>query len=200
MGMSAMHGQFDLLREVALRERIAWGPRIAELGNQIVRFPSGALPAKEIFEAFGAVQHVSFDINGKDGALPHDLSEPLPEVFFNRFDIVTNFGTSEHVEASQYWCWRNIHELCKLGGLMLHAIPCIGHWPNHGHWHYSAVRINRLAQRCGWLPIVRDHHSYTHIDGRNQDSLLLCFRKQAAPFVSEEEFQQIMFPEGEPHY
>ena len=66
---------------------------------------------KAFFEARG-FRHVSVDINGSDGALRKDLTEPLG---LGTFDMVSNIGTTEHVSegdyAGQVACWRNISAL-----------------------------------------------------------------------------------------
>src|SRR5579871_1806814 len=74
------------------------GKRMLEFGDQIIA--SGIFPktAKKYFERRG-VAHTSFDLNGKRGSIQVDLGEPFhnPE-WLDAFDIVTNAGTSEHVE------------------------------------------------------------------------------------------------------
>ena len=55
-------------------------------------------PARSILRNPG-VQHTSFDLNAKHGALPVDLAQPIGDPrWLGVFDIVTNSGTSEHVE------------------------------------------------------------------------------------------------------
>jgi hypothetical protein len=203
MGISRLHGQAQLLQDVIRQERIVLsGLRMAELGNQYFREDvlGCEVSAKKVFEAMG-VEHVSFDLNGQDGAFTIDLSRYLP--VFTPYDIVTNFGTSEHVKDSQYQCWDNIHNLCKAGGWMLHAIPEIGSWPEHGKWHYDLERLARLAAICTYHISLANHAEYTHPDGRKQNSLLLCFRKPTSCkslFPSELEFTALMFPPGKPHF
>jgi len=203
MGISTTHGQLQFFNDVCRQEQIVLaGLRMAELGNQQLRAAilGNEFPTKRLFKALGA-HHVSFDINGQDGALPLDLSQPLPTKYHAAFDLVTNFGTSEHIEASQYWCWRNVHDLCRPNGWMMHTIPEIGSWPRHGKWHYAMDRCLRLARNCFYDVPINRRHEYTHHDGRRQDSLMLCFRKcLRVGFPTETTFQNIMFPEGEPHY
>jgi hypothetical protein len=126
-----------------------------ELGNQtfqdrdlIVKLN---LPrtVKEYWEGRG-VQHTSIDLNGEDGALVLDLSSPLPEKFYNAFDIVTNGGTSEHVE-SQFECWRNIHKCLKVNGFLLSASP-EKHKYNEKHcaWFCDMNFFEVFAERLGY--------------------------------------------------
>ena len=201
MGLAYLHGQLQLLQDACRREQIVFsGLCIAELGNQFFRESvlGAEVSAKKVFEALGAA-HTGFDINGRDGAVAVDLSRPLtPDC--RGFGLVTNFGTSEHVEQSQYWCWRNIHNLCVSTGWMLHTIPEVGSWPRHGKWHYALPRLLTLAVACQYDVVIARRHEYTHHDGRVQNSVLLCFRKQYGTFPDEVTFQRIMFPEGEEWY
>ena len=94
------------------------------------------LPAKMYFSSIG-INHTSIDTNGKDGALPLNLADPTTSKKYNNFDILTNFGTSEHV-YDQYECWKNIHNFIKTGGVFCHAVPATGYWYRHGScyaWH-----------------------------------------------------------------
>jgi hypothetical protein len=94
------------------------GLRMLELGDQTIGADS--IPdttGKTYFENRG-VQHTSFDLNAKHGALPVDLAQLIDDPqWLDAFDIVTNSGTSEHVEPleAQYYCFKNIHDCLKVG-------------------------------------------------------------------------------------
>jgi hypothetical protein len=89
------------------------------------------------------IEHVSIDTSGADGAEPLDLSKPITGIA--PADIVTNFGTSEHVGASgQEQCFTNILALCKPGGIMLHAVPREGHWKGHSDVTYQADTFEKI--------------------------------------------------------
>jgi SAM-dependent methyltransferase len=70
----------------------------------------------------------SLDMNGENGSLQVDLSNELPVM--QTYDLITNFGTTEHV-SNQYKCWKNVHALLKDGGLVISEIPEIGAWKGH---------------------------------------------------------------------
>jgi len=97
-----------------------------ELGNK--RNPDGVW--KAACQSLG-IAHTSVDWNGLDGALKLDLRKPLN---LGRFDMVTNFGTSEHV-SEQEPCWRNMHEAVRVGGWLLGLTPYPGDWSWHGEWY-----------------------------------------------------------------
>jgi hypothetical protein len=54
-------------------------------------------------------------------------------------DIITNYGTIEHVEKEkgQYNCWVNTHNMLKINGLIIHALPISGSWEGHCRWYYT---------------------------------------------------------------
>ena len=56
-----------------------------ELGNQMVKLDGERVVGKKYFGNMG-FKHVSFDINGKNGAIPIDLSKPIvrKEYFNNK--------------------------------------------------------------------------------------------------------------------
>jgi len=119
-----------------------------ELGNQKVKLSGNRQIAKSYFEKLG-FKHTSFDINGKDGALPIDLSKTIEnKEFHNKFDVVTNSGTSEHVEPydGQYECFRNMHLCNKVGGIMIHIVPEDGSFPNHCPYYYTIEFFEKLAK------------------------------------------------------
>jgi SAM-dependent methyltransferase len=83
----------------------------------------------------------AIDLNGTESAWRHDLNKPLP--LTETFDVVTNFGTSEHV-FDQAQLFRSIHALTRPGGLMLHAVPHQG-GPDHGFYNYHPTFFHDLA-------------------------------------------------------
>lgn len=103
---------------------------------------------KHWFQTLGW-KHVSVDINGEDGALPLDLTQDQD---LGRFDVVTNFGTTEHIGddiAQQRVAWGNIHRACA--GLFASVTPLPGDWPRHGRWYPTRTFFEGLQ----WLDIER---------------------------------------------
>jgi len=115
-----------------------WG----ELGNQ----DYNGTPAKKIYIGLGVI-HTSIDLNGQHGALILDLSQPITRKF--NFDVLTNYGTTEHV-AEQYECFRNIHNMVKEGGVMIHGVPKNGSWPGHGRYYFEEIFFSDLAALCNY--------------------------------------------------
>lgn len=195
MGYSKTLHNWQFLMEIIKEERLVLpGLRMAELGNQYIWkdvFKTPAhLVAKDVFESFG-VNYYSFDLNGLDGALPLDLSVPLPEIYLGGYDIVTNCGTSEHVH-NQYECWANIHRLCRVLGIMWHFVPEVGSWAEHNAVvRYTADNLAALADACGY-EAIRLRRTELITEGRPYHSLEAAFLKLTPDFITPEQFAEIM--------
>ena len=126
------------------------GTSMLELGNK----RKGDIVYKEFFQSIG-YRHVSVDLNGMDGALRLDLSEPLD---LGTFDMVSNLGTSEHVSESNYrgqvQCWRNILEAMHVGSVLINITPQPGTWRDHGTWYPHESFFGALAE-CNGLEVQR---------------------------------------------
>ncbi|CAE7610165.1 unnamed protein product [Symbiodinium microadriaticum] len=148
--------------------------------------PSPALASgKKVFEALG-IRHVSLDINGRDGAVLLDLSRPLNSslhYLLGKCDVVTNFGTTEHIGESEYidepegyerldiWhaqynAFRNIHGLARSdGGMIINMVPAAGCWPRHGAVEYEPRFFHTLAGAAGYeirnLSLHRPDHDWS---------------------------------------
>ena len=196
MALVVLHGTWDLLLKAIEMERLVLpGMSVAELGNILV-YPDvfgHTFPAKKFWERFGAT-HVSFDLNGRDGALPVDLGQPLAPKYTNQHDLVTNFGCAEHVETSQYWCWRNIHNLCKRGGLMVNCGPEEGSWRIHCKIRYTVPWLEGLAEACGYDVRMLDRWEnpiHPVPSASPFHSVRAIFRKTDKPFPTQEVFDAI---------
>lgn len=135
------------------------GLQMLELGDQVIDPPdvdSGLFKestGKEYFSNQG-YEHTSVDINGERGALVKDLRYPEQfSAWHERFDILTNFGTTEHVEPleAQYECWMILHNVVKPGGIYFHMLPDAdqhdrhGAWKGHSRFYYHKSFFQRLA-------------------------------------------------------
>lgn len=128
------------IEERKLLEPINGYRTMLELGNK--RNAAGTY--KDYFRHMG-FDHVSIDMNGKDGALPLNLEEPLN--LGRRFDVVTNFGTSEHVDQQEP-CWRNTIEHCEK--VVISTTPFPGDWSWHGRWYPKPDFYKALAELNGF--------------------------------------------------
>jgi SAM-dependent methyltransferase len=160
MAINFEHHSLPLLRK-ACGEIHVPGSRWAFLGNQritgVCRFQS----IKPFLELLGA-EVVMWDANGKDGAVRHDLREPVGPEYAEWADVVCNFGTSEHVRDNQRQVFKTIHEVCRHGGLMLHSVPASGGCQRHGFWKYTTDWYFKLAEANGYQVLQIDRHPVKH--------------------------------------
>jgi len=88
---------------------------------------------------------VSLDLVGTDPSLIRfDLNiDQVPPRLAGHFDFVTNAGTTEHV-FNQANCFKVLHDLTRVGGIMAHAVPSTG-FETHGLFTYPLKFFWRLA-------------------------------------------------------
>jgi hypothetical protein len=105
------------------------------------------------------IDYTCLDWNGEDGAVPLDMRYPLePQdvvknvlVTIERgFDLVTNFGFSEHVD-DQLTCWHNINSFVNVGGWLSICMPLMPWWKGHGLWMPTVEWYQRFAELNGYL-------------------------------------------------
>lgn len=171
------------------------GLTVCELGNLYIRrcvhplLKAQRIPlyktAKELFTHLG-MEDTSLDWNGRDGAQAVDLGKPAENL--GPFDVIINGGTAEHV-YDQYECWRNIHNLCKDGGLVVSMGPLKGNWSKHSPWRYSLLFFDCLCFVNNYDLIERKVVNFKNQKGF--DCHYVSFRKNTGQFISRELFIKI---------
>ena len=151
---------------------------------------------KDYFVNHKRVNHfISIDLNGRDESRELDLSKNLAkhtEDLQGPFNIITNFGTSEHVEG-QYWCFRNIHKFCELGGIIYHKVPRVGNWEDHCPYYFDTEFFEKLALLNGYEIIVNKVWNHDSQEPQRPREECVCIYRKVndAPFVEEEEFNSL---------
>jgi SAM-dependent methyltransferase len=103
--------------------------------------------AKVFWHAFLAPASITaIDFDGTQTAHKLDLNQPID--IGQRFDIVHNAGTLEHVfDIAQ--AFRNMHNLTRPGGVMIHHAPFVG-WVDHGFYALQPTLFWDLAEANGY--------------------------------------------------
>ncbi len=195
MGICHRYKSVEFFQRVCREQRLVFpGIKMAELGNQRIREDTLGVEvsAKKVFEFIG-VDHTSFDINGKDGAIPLDFGKPLPPQWVAQFDMVTNFGCIEHVDTDQYQAWRNLDLLCRDGGIVVHQIPERGSWRTHCRHHYSTGFVERLATLCKYeLHALHTIEGPVRGDDRRVVIMFYLIRDGSSRILTRGEFDHLM--------
>lgn len=148
-----------LLSSLSTHEQLPVKGKVLEFGAQDISAEPGAIAeharrcgvkhactsidsASALYDVFGFNDYTCIDATTEHGALAYDINVSLRHVygFLDTFDLVTDLGTFEHCFDVAN-AFRNAHEVCKIGGLMIHALPSNCN-ANHG---YYAIQPRMIA-------------------------------------------------------
>ena len=116
--------------------------------GELVHLAHDAPPARDFWLWLG-FDYAAIDIDGSPDAIPLDLNyDRVPASVAHKYDLVTNFGTTEHI-ANQLNAFKVIHDLTRTGGIMLHQLPVQG-MLNHGLINYNLKFFWMLARSNGY--------------------------------------------------
>jgi hypothetical protein len=116
----------------------------------------------ELLERAG-IDYRSLDIADGYRTTILDLNHArLPRSLRGRFDLVLNFGTTEHI-LNQYNCFKIIHDATKVGGHIVHSVPALG-FVDHGYVAYTGRCFFDLA---GYNGYEITECSFSEPEGRN---------------------------------
>lgn len=196
MGIGAQLNKYerDALEYFGMKyDGLVW----CELGSQLNRTQHRS--AKSVYIKRG-VDHTSIDLDGKWGSLKLDLDEAVPDELLNKFDVVTNYGTIEHVN-NQYSAFKNMHDMCKVDGIIIHGFPKKETFLGHCRYYYDEEFVDKIARKCSY-----DIHRLKIIDlgrsGKDKTNHLLTvvFVKTKMEFISEGDFTKLpIFDSGDLH-
>jgi hypothetical protein len=106
----------------------------------------------------GGMTYLAFDIaNGYRTRIIDLNRENLPEKLAGSFDLVLNFGTTEHI-INQLNAFQVIHDAACVGGYIVHELPALG-YIDHGYFCYTPRFFFDLAA----------YNNYEVIDFRYSD-------------------------------
>ncbi len=155
------------LRDVILQNHS--NPTVVELGNQRFKcsknlreaiYENLKLPqivpssVKEFYFSIGFKKYLAVDVNTEKDAVAMDLNTVLKDQykFTEEFSLVTNNGTGEHI-FNQFSVFKNMHNLCKVKGYMIHNLPFTGYL-DHGFYNFQPNLFVAIA----------NHNSYNILD------------------------------------
>ena len=149
----------------------------------------------------GIASFVSIDLNGRDGSLRLDLTKKIDiEKINGPFNVITNFGTSEHV-PKQYECFKNIHDLCEIGGIVYHVVPRVGNWDGKGAglpsphcpYYYDLDFFQGLADLNDYEMITIKIWNHDHVLPKRAREECVCIYKKIKDqeFIDKEKFSKL---------
>lgn len=92
------------------------------------------------------IEYASIDVcPGLKNTVILDLNhENLPRRMRNHYDVVFNFGTTEHI-VNQWNCFEVMHDALKVDGVIYHQLPASGYL-DHGYFCYTPLFFRELAE------------------------------------------------------
>ena len=137
---------------------------------------------KDFLLCVGYDEYHSIDINGAYDSFKFDLNKNIYKFygFEEKFDLVINNGTGEHV-FNQYSFFLNFHNLTKKNGLMLNILPFVD-WINHGFYNFNPIFFADLAAS----------NSYKILK-------ISLVNREGAEILLKEDDQNILFEQIKPH-
>lgn len=99
---------------------------------------------------------VAIDFHGTPAAKPLDLN--LPVDLGQRFDMVIDDGTAEHV-FNVFQFFKTCHDVTRPGGLMLHNNPFRG-WLEHGFYNFNPTFYWDLAAANRYDVLLMVYHEF----------------------------------------
>lgn len=109
----------------------------------------------ELLEKCG-MDYVALDIFQAPKTTIFDLNFEEPgEELRGQFDLVTNFGTTEHI-LNQLQALKTMHEVTKPGGLMYHDLP-LGGFLQHGYFCYTPVLFEHIAKANNYTVVFQGY-------------------------------------------
>lgn len=191
---------------------------VIELGSQNLYISNDPNPpfSSSWYKEKKFSEYDSIDLAGDNNSKQFDLSYPI--LINDKYDLVTDFGSSEHVvqmsgytsvsfhdgyinsiypsgeiiniDMGYYNCWLNKFNLCKVGGAIVSENPKHGHWKNHGYSYIETGFYEKLISVSD-LEIVKlgEHGAMGNWEtGINVYSVL---KKTGEKFPTFEEFSKL---------
>lgn len=96
--------------------------------------------AERFFESPGFSSVDSLDFSDFENAsIIQDLSGKIPKKLENKFDVIYDGGTCEHI-FDLPTAYRNIHKMLKPGGTLIGHSPC-NNWVNHSFYQINPEMV-----------------------------------------------------------
>jgi len=114
------------------------------------------------FRLLGVTEVLALDCSPYEGAdIVHDLNCPAPEALHDRFDLIVDGGTTEHVFDVRQ-ALTNIARMLKIGGRVIHISPA-NNWVNHGFYQFSPTLFYDYYGGNGFVDLrgyIAEHDLY----------------------------------------
>lgn len=94
--------------------------------------------ARTLFEMLGFVEYADLDMFSQDQPyMLHDLNHTLPSELHNKFNLILDMGTTEHIFNVPNLL-ASVKNALQIGGCVVHSLPlpCL-YWAQHGYYCFN---------------------------------------------------------------
>ncbi len=143
------------------------------------------------FLGYNGFEVTKIDFDGRKKALPIDLGMSIEdESLLGSFDLIIGYALIEHIE-NQYELFKNIHNLCRVGGMVILNGPAVGYYPGHGTWKYDFEFFRNLFLLCEYQALDARIMPLKHhmVPGRFCVIYASYIKTESSIFVEKEKFE-----------
>jgi SAM-dependent methyltransferase len=134
-------------------------PLETHIAHGNLQYLRGDAPDAAPFWKWLGYRYAAIDVDNSEGVLALDLNyDSAPREHIGKYDLVTNFGTTEHL-ANQLQAFKVIHDLTAPDGIMIHSLPA-GGMINHGLVNYNPKFFAFLSRSNRYRTLYFDFRSY----------------------------------------
>lgn len=162
------------------------GCKVIELGDQLMDVGQDTQFDRSDIYYKGKADITSVDWHGNNRALKLDLSTELKDKL--QGDILTNFGTVEHV-SDLYNGLLNAHNFTKEGGTMIHANPKTGTFAGHGYHFFTQDFWRTVGSICEY-EILSVYEKSPYSEENPDIEVYAVFKKGSAKFPARDVFEK----------
>jgi len=151
LGQPDVYFSYDHLRRMAMTVQVELAPGVQITPSHNQHFASlGYISGDALFRSMGFASIHALDYSEFEGAtIIHDLNAPtLPEELHEKFDVIIDHGTLEHVFHIPN-ALQNLFRLLKTGGRLIHSSPT-SNLVDHGFYMFSPTFFYDFYVTNGW--------------------------------------------------
>jgi predicted O-methyltransferase YrrM len=128
----------------------AWGEYQHAVDDEVGFDPNAPVKASDLFSTWGFSEYLALDVSGYEGAeVLFDLNRSdLPASLLDRFGLIINGGTLEHVFHVPNALY-NISRMVKTGGMIVHITP-LHNWVDHGFYQFGSTLFYDYYHQCNY--------------------------------------------------
>lgn len=128
-----------------------------------------------LFRSVGFDSVESIDANNYEQATHIlDFNEDVPDEFCERYDVIYEGGTLEHI-FNLPQCLKNIYKMLKPGGIVIHALPSNNH-VDHGFYQFSPTLFYDYYSSNNWTILRSNLTAFFNPDYTNKSMLVFDYK------------------------